>query len=411
MMDFQLQPLSEAGRRLVDMAEKHAEDFATRADEHDQAGTFAFENYRALQESGFMGAAIPTELGGLGVNSIHDIAVAFNRLGRGDAATSIGAVMHVMAGWTMLSWKSLRPPDDPFTGMLDLFMGQMVSEQVVCAALSEPGTYVSYPLTELTPTDGGWLINGRKIFCTNSSAATVVMATVRFGANSGSDEFGFAWVPVGTPGMEVLDNWDAMGMRGSGSNDIVFRDCFIPEMMAMPMSPWGEPDGTFLRLSVPGFPQLVAVFLGIAEAAHDHVVGMLRSRRKAPNNRTMAERPPVQAMVAENEVDLAAARAILARSARTIDEALGNPTGFDLGDMHELHKDIQCMKTFVQRKAIDVVDRAMTLSGGAGYVTGSPLSRHYRDVRAGPFMQPYSPNEAHEYIGKVALGLDPKLDL
>jgi hypothetical protein len=77
----------------------------------------------------------------------------------------------------------------------------------------------------------------------------------------------------------------------------------------------------------------------------------------------------------------------------------------ELDDLHVLMKEFQATKYLVNRKAIEVVDKAMELSGGAGYFSSNPLSRLYRDVRAGPFMQPFSPNEAFEYIGKVALGV------
>jgi alkylation response protein AidB-like acyl-CoA dehydrogenase len=409
-MNFELQAVTEPGRVLVEMAEKHASDFASRAQDHDADQSFPFENYAALAESGFLGAAIPQAMGGVGVDSIHDIAVAFSRLGRGDGATAIGAYMHVAAGWTMLMWQRMKPADDPFAALLDAFMGQMVRDHVVCAALTEGGTNYGYPLTEATPTDGGWLVNGRKIFCTNSPAATMIMATVKFKMPGGAEQMGMVFLPREADGLEILDNWDALGMRASGSGDIRFSDCFVPEPMAMPMSTWGEP-GLFLRLSVPGLPGLMAVFLGIAEAAHEHVVNLVRSRRKAPANRTMAERAPAQAMVAENEIDLAACRAMLARTSLLIDDLLGRPGDVVSECIHELNKDIQCTKTLLQRRSIEIVDRALTLSGGAGYLTASPLSRLYRDVRAGPFMQPYSPNEVFEYIGKVALGLPPGIDI
>ena len=158
-------------------------------------------------------------------------------------------------------------------------------------------------------------------------------------------------------------------------------------------------------------PEFIAAFLGIAEAARDLVVQTVTSRRRGPNSRSVAEGPAIQHLIAEIEIDLAAARAMLARTATMADAFFSrHPAGTaSLGELHELMKDFQCTKWFVNRKAIEIVDRALTASGGAGYLSTNPLARLYRDVRAGPFMQVFSPNEAFEYIGKVALGIDPRL--
>src|SRR5687768_1710318 len=92
---FELRPATEAGRRLVALCEAHAADFATRASAHDREASFPAENIAALQRSGVMAAAVPEEMGGLGVVSACDLALGINRLARSDGATAIAANMHV----------------------------------------------------------------------------------------------------------------------------------------------------------------------------------------------------------------------------------------------------------------------------------------------------------------------------
>jgi alkylation response protein AidB-like acyl-CoA dehydrogenase len=115
-------------------------------------------------------------------------------------------------------------------------------------------------------------------------------------------------------------------------------------------------------------------------------------------------RPRVQ--VADNAVDLAAARGVLSRAGALIDAhraanpaSDGTPTELDA-----LFAEAQAAKAFVNEAAARVVDRALALSGGAGYVNGSPLARAYRDVKAGSFMHPLGANRAYDYLAHVALG-------
>jgi alkylation response protein AidB-like acyl-CoA dehydrogenase len=194
-------------------------------------------------------------------------------------------------------------------------------------------------------------------------------------------------------------------MRASGSHDVVFSNCFVPDADFVDTGPWGEYTERYLAGNSVGTLGLVAVFLGIAEAAREHALTALRSRGGR-------DRRGIQHTVAEIEIDLAMARAMMSRTAMMLDAVFREHSAgpIPLETLHEAMKDFQCTKWVVTRKACDIVDRTMTLSGGAGYLSKSPLSRLYRDVRAGPFMQPFAPTEAFEYIGKVTLGVDPMID-
>jgi alkylation response protein AidB-like acyl-CoA dehydrogenase len=414
-MDFALQPLTEPGKRFIALAEQHAADFASRAAAHDRESSFPVENIAALQQSGVMAACVPEELGGLGVRSLHDYMLGMSRLGRGDGSTAIAANMHIFRPWRMTRlWEAAKTTGDTaYAAGLERRLRRIGAGQLLmCACVSEAGTDILHPQLAATKTAGGWLLNGQKIFATMSPAAQLLDVSFRFQDAQGVARLAMASVPHDSPGLEIKHNWDALGMRGSGSHDIVFTNCFIPDSALLDLGVWGEWSEPYLTGNMTIAMGLAGVFLGIAETARELIIETVKTRRKGPSGRTLAERSAIQQLIAEIEIDLAASRAILGRTAVVVDAFFSqHPVeGVPLDELHGLMKDFQCAKWFVNRKAIDIVDRALTASGGAGYLSKHPLSRLYRDVRAGPFMQPFSPNEAFEYIAKVTLGLDPKLD-
>jgi alkylation response protein AidB-like acyl-CoA dehydrogenase len=341
--------------------------------------------------------------------------LGMSRLGRGDGSTAIAANMHIFRPWRMMRlWEAAKAAGDAeYAAGLERRLRRIgAGKLLMCACVSEAGTDILHPQLDATKTDGGWLLNGRKIFATMSPAVQLLDISFRFRDAQGVERLAIATIPHDSPGLEIMNNWDALGMRASGSHDVAFTNCFIPNTALLDLGVWGEWSEPYLTGNLIIATGLVGVFLGIAEAARDLTVEAVKTRRKGPGGRTLAERYPVQHLIAEIEIDLAAARAILGRTAMAADALFGRHPGegVPLRELHELMKDLQCAKWFVNRKAIDIVDRALTASGGAGYLSKNPLSRLYRDVRAGPFMQPFSPNEALEYIGKVTLGLDPGLE-
>ena len=410
-MDFQLQPVTESGKRLIRLAEDHAVEFAERADKYDREGVFPLENIEDLKRTGVMSGTLPKEFGGLGVESVHDFALCINRLGRGDASTAIGVTMHMFRPWRMTRWlKAARASGDTQRAeSLENTMTRIGTGEIVIAALlSEAGTDLAHPMVEATRADGGWLLNGNKIFSTMSEAASVYELTCRVKADGGGYQRAVATVSSDSNGIRSRGDWDAMGMRASGSHTIEFADCFVPESDLAIAGPWGVWNGPILVSTGVINLGLMAVFLGIAEAARDLIVKSIKSGRTGSDGQRLADAPSMQRTIAEIEIEIAASRAVLGRTALFADGFFAKHDDADIpfNDLKELAKEIQIAKWLVTRKAIEVVDMALTASGGSGYMASNPLSRLYRDVRAGPFMQPFSPNEAFEFIGKVTLGLD-----
>jgi alkylation response protein AidB-like acyl-CoA dehydrogenase len=146
-----------------------------------------------------------------------------------------------------------------------------------------------------------------------------------------------------------------------------------------------------------------AAALGVAEAADAHISGRLRGRDDLD--------PRTQMLAAENVVDLSACRAVLSRAAALIDEQheTGPTSAGTAEELTNLFAETQSAKAFIGEAAVRIVDRALALSGGAGYLNGSPLARAYRDVRATAFMHPLGANRAYAFLGQFATGREPSL--
>jgi alkylation response protein AidB-like acyl-CoA dehydrogenase len=333
---------------------------------------------------------------------MRDYCSGMNRLGRGDGSTAIATNMHLWRVWMAArAWRAAKITGDKAQEeTLGAFLREVALGHIIIAILStETGAGILHPMAEAVRDDNGWRLSGRKAFATGSPVATHLGVRIRFKDAEGNYRSGSAFVDPHATGVRVLNNWDALGMRASGSHDVIFEDCFIPEGGLTDGGPWGELTPGYMLASFTGVIGLVASFLGIAEAARDIVLRQIASRGRG-------DRPAVQHLIAEIEIDLAAARAMLERSAMTMDSVLdAHPVSIPLDELRSVVKDFQCAKHLVTRKAIDIVDRALTVSGGSGYVSANPLSRLYRDVRAGPFMQPFSQIEAFELIGKITLGV------
>src|SRR2546423_13499079 len=386
-MKSELQACTAPGQRMVELAEPHAADFATRAAEHDRENTFVAENFDLMKASGLLAAAAPEQFGGLGVESAHDITVAISRLARGCGSTAIAANMHIGSVWVVTrNWRhGIASGDTAATEGLGQFLPVLGrSQALVSGAGTEPGSAFVFPQTTATPVDGGYLINGHKIFATNSDIADSVTVFLKIPDGDGWWRGGMAILLRGAEGMDVRGNWDAMGMRGSGSHDIVFTDCFVPAAMVFPGAPIGEfgTDG-WLGVAVVNYA-LVGAFLGIAEAARESIVDQVKTRRKPPFDHVLAERPATQFQMAEIDVSLTAARAALSRTAQMMDEHIAHPDSeLTQDDIRDLMHQWQRTKLIVNRAAADVVDRALALSGGCGWLGGRMVSRPCRQVAAG----------------------------
>ena len=408
-MSYHITPTTPAGARIIAAASDLIETFRSRADAADRANEFCSANYADMQRTGIAAAFVPEELGGGDLRSLHDWILLIATLAKGDGSAAIAISMHLSTTRGLAAIYRRSEADSAPNTRARIFLEAVAKgSMLICSTTTEQGTDNLHPLSEAVRSGDGWRLNGTKNFVTMSPVATHVAANVRMRDEDG-DHIANVLLPMIIEGVRPLGDWDALGMRASGSQSVQFENCFLPHDALRKIGPWGQWSTPILVNRTLANVPLVGAFLGIAEGAFQyaldaHVLGQGDGARSKT-------RSGVHHALAELEISLATAQSILARMGQQLDDFMAMTNGgttatYDQG--HELMKDYQSAKWVVNRNAIDIVGQAMDVCGGGGYLARNPLSRLYRDVKAGPFMQPYSPIDAREYVGKVLLGEYPQ---
>jgi alkylation response protein AidB-like acyl-CoA dehydrogenase len=325
---IELTARTRPGADLVALADWLADDLAS-----------PHESTDALRASGYFAAPVPEALGGLGVSSVHDVIVASSRLARGDAAVAAGVNAHLAVVLGLVRrWSMARAAGNPrreqaLAGSLRAIAR---CDAVMAAALTEPGQDLTRPITSAVRTDAGWRIDGHKICCTMSPAATMLIASVRFLDEDGVDLYGFADIPAGSPGVRIHRDRDTVTFDAVEVPRSALRGGF----RAGSLTPFLERNLTSELFDA-------SASLGIAESALASAI----------------ERGGSRQLSAEAAVELSVSRAAISRTAGLIDEHYDRwQTQDGPGDaIIALFAEAQAAKVFAEQAARRVVARAQEL--------------------------------------------------
>lgn len=332
---------------------------------------------RDLQEqaraAGVFAPTAPTEYGGLGLDH-RAIAVILEESGRsllGPAAMNCSAPDE----GNILLLDKVATPEQKAAYLAPLSAGDIRS----CFAMTEPSPGAGADPDMLSTTavrDGDdWVINGRKWFITGAEGAAFSIVMAKTG--SGATMF---LVDGDNPGMQVERSLHTMDVSFSGGHGyVVFDDCRVPADRVL-----GEEQLGFRYAQVRLGPARLTHcmrWLGAARRAHE--VAVAYAARRPMFGSTLGELGMAQQMIADNEIDIAASRALIRQAAWSLDQ--GSPA----------RQETSVAKTFVAEAAFRIADRAMQLCGGSGIIDELPIARIYQDMR--PFRIYDGPSEVHRW--------------
>jgi indole-3-acetate monooxygenase len=380
----------EADTSLIDAAREIAPIVQKHNQEAERERRLSRPVLNALRETGLLRMSTPRSLGGLETDPITR-ALVVEEISRHDSA----------AGWTLenpLDWAFFcaRLPDE---GAEEIY--SRGADILIAAQFGRP--------LNATSTEGGYRISGRAPFVSNCYDADWISSTAVVDVDQhsgGAPETVMVYFP--REQCEIIDTWDVMGMRGTGSNDISVTDVFVPKARTFPMVPEFEPGshyrGPLYRLPLVGVAGtgIPTPMLGVARRAVDEVTELALSKTPVASSVLLRERSSAQIQLGQAEAILRSGRLLLLD---TVSEAWQRCVH---GVTHSLKQraDLLLASTHAMSSAVRAVELCCSIAGTTAFRATSPLERCFRDVQTMRH-HVFASEARYGTFGQVYLGVPP----
>ena len=402
MFDAKAWGLTDKERDLAAIAREIGQDkIAARAAQYDRDAAFPVENYRDMFAAGLMGICIPEKYGGHGVR-LRSYAIVAAEIGRYCGSTALTWNMHVCSClWSGALMDNLEMEEADrrrheanravhYRRILDAraIYAQPFSEGGAAAAGA-----VAFGTTALK-VDGGWIVNGKKIFASLAGYADYygVLCTELQSVDGRSSRGNTLYlaIPAKSDGVQVVGDWDPLGMRGTVSRNLLFKDVFVPEGSEL------MPSGIYFKAASQWphmFMTLTPTYMGQAQAAYDFTIRYLRGEIEGVPAIKRRMYPTKQIAVAQMHVMLEQTKSVWFQA---ISEACANPT------KEQVLRAYAAQYT-VMENANELAQLAVRTCGGQSMLKGLALERIYRDSRCGSLMLPWTAELCLDKLGRDCL--------